>query len=149
VEIVVVNGEGNALASSEVMANMNRIKCFAVLDGDQSNSTRTDKRKQRKNVFFLPGTRRPEDEIMSSVLDEVSWISHTISVAPDQIFVAIESCKHLDHQYRLKRIAEQIGYPEAGLTQVFMLAFLRNQEIAQGAENIARGIRNFLEGVTA
>ena len=143
VEIVPVGGAAEVLSGQGIMSKAERISCVAVLDGDQSvNSSPTTSGIDA--VLFLPGVTPPEDQLLASALDSLSLTSEMTGSHPDQIFTAINSCRYLDHQYLLKRIAEQLGQSEQVLTQALIQVWLRRPGIAREAEILVAKVRNAL-----
>ena len=125
------------------MSKAERISCVAVLDGDQSvNSSAMTS--GTDGVFFLPGATPPEDQLIASTLGSLPLASEMIGSHPDQIFTAINSCRYLDHQYLLKRIARQLGQSEPVLTQALVQVWLRQPAISREAEMLAAKVGNAL-----
>jgi len=143
VEIIPVGGAPEVLSGHRIMSKAERISCVAVLDGDQSiNGSATTSGIDA--AFFLPGAMPPEDQLIASTLGSLPLASEMIGSHPDQIFTAINSCRYLDHQYLLRRIAEQLGQSEPVLTQVLVQIWLLQPAISREAETLAAKIRNAL-----
>lgn len=143
VEIIPVGGASEVRIGSRILEKANRLACFPIFDGDQRQAGGNDKSSVMTS-YFLPGVERPEDELTKSAIEQINWLSDMIGVHADRIVVAINSCRYLDHQYHLGKIAEQLGYREEMLTQMFINAWLRQCDVTQEAERLARDIRNGL-----
>ena len=145
VEIIQAGGAAGVASGTRILEKADRLRCFAVFDGDQRTHQSAElSESSARAPYFLPGTECPESQLMSSALEQIDWLAETIGVHTDRIYTAISTCRHLDHQYRLGRIAEQLGYREETLTQIFIHAWLRRHEIAQEAERLAGDIRSGL-----
>lgn len=150
VEIIPAGGVSEVISGSRILEKADQLTCFAVLDGDQRSRQLGNRSEPSASVpYFLPGNECPESQLIASVLEQINWFAETIGVHADQVFTAINSCQHLDHQYRLARIAEQLGYREETLTQIFINSWLRRYDIAQAAERLTRDIRNCLSRLSA
>jgi hypothetical protein len=143
IEVVPTGGAAEVLTGHRILKNTDRLICFAVLDGDQRKRQPGEKSESSLDVpYFLPGNDLPEVQLISAALEQLNWCAEVLGVYEDQIFAAVNSCQHLDHQYRLARIAEQLGCHEDALTQIFIRAWLRQGDIAREAERLAQHIRN-------
>ena len=149
VEIIPAGGTAEVISGRRILARTERLVCFAVLDGDQRADQPGESSESYVSApYFLPGDECPEAQLISSARQQLNWSAEVIGVYPDQVLTAISSCQHLDHQYRLGWIAEQLGYREETLTQIFINVWLREHNIAQEAEKLARDIRNGLSGLS-
>jgi hypothetical protein len=149
VEVIPAGGASEVINGSRILAKTERLTCFAILDGDQrSNQFVKGKGKGNGSTFdrlyFLPGANSPESQLIASAQDDINGFADSVGIHPDQAFTAINSCGHLDHQYRLGRIAEQLGYKEETLTQFLIRLWLRRPIVSRDAEMLAREIRNAL-----
>lgn len=145
VEIIPAGGASEVIGGSQILEKADRLVCFAVLDGDQ-RSRKSGKRNSpaTSSIYFLPGADSPESQLIASALDDINRFSDMVGIHPDQTFAAISSGRYLDHQYRIGKIAEQLGYREETLTQFLVRVWLRRRDVAQDAEGLARMIRNGL-----
>lgn len=144
VEIIAAGGASDVLNGSRILEKTDRLTCFAVLDGDQRSRQLGKGSESSTDVYFLPGTESPENQLMAGALEQINWFAETIGVHADEVSTAINSCQHLDHQYRLGKVAKQLGYREEALRPIFIRAWLRRRDIAEEAERLTREIRNGL-----
>jgi hypothetical protein len=145
IEIISAGGVPEVINGYRVLRKAAEFGCFAVLDGDQ-RSRRPGKEGESiaNTLYFLPGAGDPESELMTSAQQQIDWLAEVIGIHADQIYTAINSCQYLDHQYRLGRIAEQLGYREGTLMQFLIRAWLRREDVTLEAERLARDIRHAL-----
>lgn len=145
VEIIPAGGAAEVISGHRILGKARRLICFAILDSDQRARQPSERSESSVGaLYFLPGTECPEAQLVSSALEQLNWCAEVLGIHTDQLFTAISSCRHLDHQYRLGWIAEQLGYREEALTQIFMRAWSRRLDVAQEAERLARDIRDGL-----
>jgi len=151
-DIINVGGQGNVIKTLTSLGSRNRLVCLGVLDADQRGNDSADQQrkdsataeKSRNQVFFLPGSKSPEEELLENGLMEAQRISTTIGAGAEDIIIAVSSCRDLDHQYQIGSVARFLGYPEAEVTSVLASAWLRQPQIAHEAERLASAIRKAL-----
>ncbi|MGD0373180.1 MAG: hypothetical protein ABSB01_01145 [Streptosporangiaceae bacterium] len=148
VEVIPVGGASEVANGLRILQSANRLMCFGILDADQRQTAADWSDASRGSVLFLPGDRSPEEEVLTSAIKESRWLAEMIDTSTDDILIAISSCQDLDHQYRVNRVARQLGYSESALISMLVLAWLRQPEIAQEAEQLARKIRSGLRNDT-
>lgn len=135
-EIVSVSGESEVIAGLRVLRRSKRLKILGVLDGDQRPSVPL-----QNQILFLPGTKSPEEELLSSATSEVSWVAKMMHRSADDVIAAISSCQSLDHQYQLSALARQFGQTESAVIFILVRAWLRKSEIKRSAQKLVRDIR--------
>lgn len=142
-EIVPVGGASQVVDGSRILHKAKQLACFAVLDGDQQLRQSAAKSGMPASIlYYLPGVECPEDQLIKSALDQVDWLSEMMGIHADQIFAAISTCRHLDHQYRLGRIAQQLGYSVETLARIFIRVWLRRNDVAEETQRLVMNIRN-------
>lgn len=142
-EIVPVGGASQVVNGGRILYKAKQLACFAVLDGDQQLRQSGAKGEIPASIlYYLPGVECPEDQLIKSALEQVDWLAEIMGIYADQIFASISTCRHLDHQYRLGRIAQQLGYSVEALTRIFIRAWLRRSDVAEEAQRLVTNIRN-------
>jgi hypothetical protein len=123
---------------------MSQLKCFGVLDADQRDQSKGALGALERSRLFLPGIRSPEDELLTSALEQVQWITEMMTLNADSVIAAVNTSNSLDHQYRLPSVAKQLGCTEKVLIYVLAQAWLRNGSIAKEAQSLAGVIRKLI-----
>jgi hypothetical protein len=147
VDIITANGASNVKKGLLLLRSANRLAFIGILDGDERRKSVGSTADSRDSILFLPGKRSPEDELLSSALEQADHVAEAMNTRADNVVTAICSCQDLDHQYRIKAVARQLGQPEAALTSVLIRAWLRLPEIAQEAERLTSEIRSRLQAI--
>lgn len=112
VEIIVTDGASKVKIGSQILEKADRLTCFAILDANErtgqpevdTSESVEESESSAITLRFLPGTECPERELIASTLKEIDWFAELIGVHTDQVFTAINTCRHLDHQYLLGRL---------------------------------------------
>jgi len=81
-DIINVGGQGNVIKTLTSLGSRNRLVCLGVLDADQRGNDSADQQrkdsataeKSRNQVFFLPGSKSPEEELLENGLMEAQRI---------------------------------------------------------------------------
>ena len=145
IDTIVVDGEGNVIKALMLLKSRDRLACLGVLDADQlGKGSATGTGNSQEGIYFLPGSKKPEDELLTNALKEAQWISERIGASTQDIIIAVSSCQDLDHQYQIRSVARFLGRTEAAITSVLVSAWLRQPEIAHEAERLVNAIRRAL-----
>jgi len=144
IEIVPAGGESEVINGLRILGRMSQLKCFGVLDADQLDKSKGAPGALKGPRLFLPGSRVPEDELLTSALEQVQWIAETMALKTDSIIAAVNTCEGLDHQYRLPGVARQLGCTEDVLTYVLAQAWLKKSNIAKEAQSLTSAIRKLV-----
>ncbi|WP_436757760.1 hypothetical protein [Streptosporangium sp. V21-05] len=134
-EIISAGSASEVLSGIRVFARSSQFKSFAILDGDQRDSSLAKKSSDLK-ILFLPGSQEPEDELLNNATLELEWLSEILARSVDHLLSAISDCSNLDHQYKLKFLATRLGHHEAFLIHSLIRAWLRNPQVKQEADSI-------------
>jgi hypothetical protein len=137
-EIVPVDGAGEVKNGLRILKHIDKLSCVGVFDADERAKAIVAERP----AFFLPGASFPEDELLSAVSRETTWIAARINVTADDLMVAASTCRGSDHQYWLKKFATRLGLSEAAVIYELVQAWMRDKKIAAGAERLVKNIRS-------
>jgi hypothetical protein len=141
-EIVAVGGESEVRNGLRVLQDIDALRVLGVLDGDQRAETSLSTIVGKRPILFLPGGQAPEEELISSAIQNASWIAKILHVSPNDVIAAISTCRGLDHQYWLPTLASQLGQTQPAMVFVLLQNWLRDQSIRKTAEKLVRDIRS-------
>nr|BFE64989.1 hypothetical protein GCM10020063_095150 [Dactylosporangium thailandense] len=136
-EIVPAFGEANVIAGLRSFESSSRIAVVAVLDGDQRNSIKDSPR-----LFFLPGKRSPEDELLDLTKNGLERLAGIIGRPVTDISATLSNLAGLDHQYQLRKLAEELGVPESFIRHALVKTWLNRPEIRNAASNLVDALRS-------
>lgn len=145
VEIISVGGSEEVIAGLRILRNSKQLTVIGVLDGDQEGKWISRVAPHNGLLLYLPGHGNPEQELISAARREASWIAGIVGRTVSDVEMAINSCYDLDHQYQLSYLASQLGQPEAALIFVLTQAWLRDTQVSNHAENLARDVRTSMQ----
>jgi len=145
-DIIPAGGVSEVINGLRALRNSGRLSCMGVLDGDQHTIVRADSNLDNYALFFLPGSDSPEEELLASAAREASWLAETMGVTINDIMIAVSSCRDVDHQYQLRRLAPQLGCTKSTMIYMLVQAWLRSQRISSAAENLVKDLGLKLSG---
>ncbi|MBY8862015.1 hypothetical protein K7711_36450 [Nocardia sp. CA2R105] len=143
VDIVSTGGEAEVVAGARIMRRSQRMHCIGVLDGDFRNDRA--KTKGLSNIYFLPGSMSPEQELAAIATKSIERFAHSIDRSTADIYAALSICSSLDHQYWFPRMASTLGRSEAVIVQTLIRLWLEFSDTADQAEELIAAIREIME----
>jgi energy-coupling factor transporter ATP-binding protein EcfA2 len=144
IETVSVGGASEVITGLRILQTMGRLTCLGVLDGDQRKMTARQVNVVQSALLYLPGHKSPEQELLSSALNEPRKVAEITNATSDKVVMAINSCRDLDHQYQIEKVARQLGLSKVTLTDLLVQVWLLQPEIAREAEQLSATIRGKL-----
>jgi hypothetical protein len=145
VDIVAVDGASNVRTSLRSLKPAERLVFIGVLDGDERTKTKGN---YTEPIFFLPGEKAPEEELLEHGVLHAARLAIAINSRPEDIIVAINSCRDLDHQYQIGAAARLLGCSGGSLTFLLIREWLRYPKIAKQAARLADDIRKRMSSST-
>ncbi len=137
-EIVPSGGAAGVVAGVRALRNAERLGVIGVLDGDQrgKNHSGVDGK-----IAFLPGHQEPEAELVRAAGGNAARVASALRRSEPDIYVALDTCRELDHQYQLRRIAEHLARDEEVVLHALVDTWLDDPAVRQQAEDLVEAIR--------
>ncbi|MEE6295332.1 hypothetical protein [Georgenia wangjunii] len=131
IEVVPAEGSDDARRAARVLSALRRLRCIAVLDGDERST-----RGKGAGVRFLPGSRNPEEELLTAAGKHTDVLASELGRSVADVMAAIDRCSAIEHQYIPQTFARSLGHQEAVVIRAMVKCWLAADEALRQATEL-------------